>query len=196
MQIELSDMAIGGAVAAVDYAIGKAPITTNSTIDVIIQIIKFGLSFFLRGRGMRSFILIFTMMLGTFTFSSCSNEQVKEVKKVSAIGLAQGLSDLLQANNGMLCDSPILECERPDLVQEYFAVKTCEALNIDCGLTQKSMMKGIIARFACKAAVKVVMPAIMPSKQLPRYLKEKAGCKASCLDMLASDQLPKLCEKL
>jgi hypothetical protein len=132
--------------------------------------------------------------------SSCGSGQVEELKEVTARGLGEGLSDFLQGDN-LLCEKPVLECERPELAEAYIVRKSCDLLNAKCSPDEAEMLalsgkKGFFAKFACKAAIKIVLPAVMPSRQLPSYLKDEAKCKASCLDDLAGDYSGKICEAL
>ncbi len=139
-------------------------------------------------------------MLALVPMIGCSGNDVEQLKKVTAEGLGEGVSMALLENN-MLCNGKaVLECENPEMAREYFVQKSCDALNVNCSSQAanafiESSKKGALTRFICRQAIKIVMPAILPSKHLPEDLK-MAGCRSNCLDDLAGDLGPLVCTKL
>lgn len=138
-------------------------------------------------------------MFTSTIFVSCSSEKKAEVKRVTAIGLGNGLSSFLMNENPFFCeDKPIMVCDDPIKAQEYIVEKSCDLLKADCEMHmsfQASKNKNVIKQFLCKSAVNIVMPAIFPSQQLPSELKA-AGCRSECLDNLSVEFAQGLCSKL
>ena len=192
MQIDLSDLAIPAGIALLDFIIDKTPLKSNTAIDVILDVLKIVLG----GKKMK-----FLLILPILFFIGCSKVQREEIKETTARGLGEGLSAFLQGDSNLLCEKPILECENPEMARDYLVQKSCDLLNAECGpssISSSSLVqrKGFLSKFICRSAVKVVLPALMPSNQLPDYLKNEAKCKASCLDELTSDNAPKVCDKI
>jgi hypothetical protein len=146
-------------------------------------------------------LILIPLLLGVLSFTGCSSDQKEEVKRVTAIGLGNGLSGFLMNEATPFCSSPILECADPVMAQEYIVEKSCSALKADCSASgamssmRSSGAKGVIARFACRTAVKTVGQVLFPSKHMPEGLK-RAGCTSSCLDGLAENALYGFCEKV
>ena len=131
-------------------------------------------------------IFLSVMML---SFVSCTSTQREEIKTVTAKGLSEGLSNVLLTE--------VLKCDNEQAVKFYVENKVCGALKADCGYDNKMSFsaKGVVAKYACKMSVKIAMPAILPSQQMPIELKA-AGCKSDSLDDLATTMVSKLCDKL
>lgn len=147
---------------------------------------------------MKGFLaMCFSLLCLGMAITGCSSEQVKEAKKVTAVGIGTGLSEYLQNGETPFCETPILVCEDSERAKAYIVQKTCKALKVDCRPSPKGLglRKGFVARFACRSAVKIVGPALFPSKHLPAELKA-AGCKSSCLDNLSQNLAQKACAKL
>ena len=141
---------------------------------------------------MRSVFLKFLTMIFLITLVSCGSSQKKEIKTVTALGLSEGISSVLLGQG-------VLKCSDAAKAKQYIQNRVCEALKADCVVSSSpvamSMSSSFVKRYACKAAVKIAMPVIMPSKHLPVELKE-AGCKAQGLDSMAKDYADQFCSKL
>ena len=197
MTIDMTDLAVGGGVAAIDYVIGKSRFKSNSAIEIILQLLKLGIGFLIKRRNNMRFYSLAIMLSCFIGFSSCSSGGINEAKKITAQGLGEGISTYFQTPSVLCSGKAILVCSKPEIAREYFVTKTCDGLNVNCG--QKSFAKsakGAISRFACNVAVKVVMPAILPSRHMPYELRVKAGCKSTCIDDFAKDFAPKICARL
>jgi hypothetical protein len=184
--------------AGLEFVLGKTKhIKPNSTIELILKGIVsiFRMVSRKRNKGIKFlFVLCLMPMIG------CSGNDVEKLKKVTAEGLGEGISKVLLENN-MLCDGKaVLECEDEKMAKEYFKRKSCDALSVSCpieGLNalMEGSKKGAFTRFICRQAIKIVMPAILPSKHLPDDLK-MAKCRSNCLDDFAGDLGPLVCTKL
>lgn len=136
---------------------------------------------------MKNFTFLSVLMMSLLF--SCSHEQKEEIKTASALGLSQGITSFLNENEIIVCDDTAV-------LYEYVENKTCEALKADCGSrVGRLSTKGAIAQFACKTALKIVMPILLPSRHLPEELKN-SNCRMIKVDELTSDYLPKICDKL
>lgn len=134
------------------------------------------------------FKILIPMLMMSFLFS-CTSQQKDEIKTATALGLSQGVSSFLIENEVIICDDQ-------SALLEYVENKTCEALKANCGARESlKLNKGAITQFACKTALKIVMPVILPSRHLPTELKD-SNCRMLKIDELAKDYLPKICEKL
>lgn len=133
-----------------------------------------------------SSILVSVLML---SFVSCTSSQRQEVKTVTAKGLSEGVSNVLLTE--------VLKCDNEQAVKFYVENKVCNALKADCGYDNKMSFssKGIVAKYACKMSIKIVLPAILPTQQMPAELKA-AGCTSESLDNLVTTMATKLCDKL
>ena len=140
--------------------------------------------------------LNFTFLCG---FTSCSSEQREEMKQVTAKSLGSGMAAIMMNESISGSDKVLLECQDKLAAEKYFIDKACNALKADCSpdleLVRGLSAKGVVTRFICKSAVKIVLPIAMPSNFLPQELKA-AGCVSNYADNLASELSDKLCSKL
>lgn len=189
--IESRDLAIGGATMVIEYLFGKTK--WGSIVGLVLSILGKGL----KKGSLKAVIPLFAISM---LVVGCSSEQKEQAKVVTAKGLGEGVAKVLTTHKISFCDNKqVLECENVELAQAYFVKKSCDVLKADCfpqaQAGVQTLQKGIIARFACNTAVKMVLPALFPSKHMPEDLKA-AGCRSTCLDGLVETGGEWVCEKL
>ncbi|MFG1492537.1 hypothetical protein ABMA75_03145 [Halobacteriovorax sp. ZH4_bin.1] len=134
--------------------------------------------------------IISTILISlTMLFAVSCNK--KDAKEMTAKGLAQGITKVLDQSKAIQC---------PDVkdLYAYVEMKSCEALKVDCEKASTMALASVsdtIKKVACKSAITIVGPMILPGRYLPGELKD-AGCKMDLADELVTSKLSKVCDRI